>query len=246
MIIFDVLSPFSIKKVITGLNILKGLEKKQSDQPKYVNYKGINIQLSQIANFKENYEMIITKYLGEKVLQQLSENDFNSSFTRKDTNLENDNWVDIAGLIAPQKEINNLVNEIVDESLKTIESINNRLKELYKNYKFFEWQWILYILEKRFGKKAEKFSTEDIKQLILEWKKINTKFYELVVYDAKKEFIENTQIGYGIDGNEATRHQDFLNVRGSFENNSFVKQMKIELNNKNKQADEVIDNLLTK
>ncbi|MFC2121750.1 DUF4954 family protein [Bacteroidota bacterium] len=243
LIIFNTLSPYTIKKVINGLNILEDLEKNQSIGKEYIEYQGINIKLSQISSYKQNYELIITKYLGEKVIQQLSESDFKSSFIRTKTFLKNDRWADIAGLIAPCEEIDRLIEDIENDSLNSIETINRRIKHIYTNYEVLEWQWVLLILEKRFKKETKNFITDDIKQLILELKEINKKFTELVLKDAKKEFNKDTQIGYGFDGNESTRHDDFLNVRGSYQNNNFVKQMEAELINSNKLADTVIGNL---
>jgi len=46
---------------------------------------------------------------------------------------------------------------------------------------------------------------------------------QMILADAKKEFDANSRIGYGIDGNAQVQEMDFTNVRGTFENNKFVK-----------------------
>jgi hypothetical protein len=43
--------------------------------------------------------------------------------------------------------------------------------------------------------------------------------------DAEKEFAELSQCGFGLDGVEKDATNDFKNVRGTYEDNAFVKDM---------------------
>jgi hypothetical protein len=58
--------------------------------------------------------------------------------------------------------------------------------------------------------------------------------------DAKKEFAATAQIGYGLDGDEQTKHSDFRAVRGTFEENSFVSEIEKHIATKIALAEELI------
>jgi len=58
--------------------------------------------------------------------------------------------------------------------------------------------------------------------------------------DAEKEFDMGSQIGYGLDGDTETRRLDFEAVRGTFESNSFVCDLKLESENVTLRADKLI------
>ena len=46
------------------------------------------------------------------------------------------------------------------------------------------------------------------------WKESVVKLDKLIYSDAKKEFDLNSKTGFGVDGNEEQKHQDFESVHG--------------------------------
>ncbi len=58
--------------------------------------------------------------------------------------------------------------------------------------------------------------------------------------DAKKEFTATAQTGYGLDGSLETKHADFAQVRGTFEENSFVLEIEKHIARKTALGDELI------
>ena len=63
---------------------------------------------------------------------------------------------------------------------------------------------------------------EQILHTVDEWQKAVVQLDRLVYDDAKKEFDLNSQTGFGADGDDEERIQDFESVRGRFESNPFV------------------------
>ena len=57
--------------------------------------------------------------------------------------------------------------------------------------------------------------------------------------DAKKEFTATAQIGFGLDA-DADKQADFGQVRGTFEDNSFVLQIEKHISVKTELGDELI------
>jgi len=58
--------------------------------------------------------------------------------------------------------------------------------------------------------------------------------------DARKEFAATAQTGFGIDGDEQTKHSDFAAVRGTFKEDSFVSEIEEHIINKKTLGDELI------
>ena len=61
--------------------------------------------------------------------------------------------------------------------------------------------------------------------------------------DARKEFDATVKIGYGVDGESTVRDADFDAVRGTFEDNAFVKQLGKTTAKKILAADTLIEKL---
>ena len=61
--------------------------------------------------------------------------------------------------------------------------------------------------------------------------------------DAKKEFAHIAQTGYGVDGDEQTKHGDFAQVRGVYEKDSFVSEIEKHIAKKTILADELISRM---
>ncbi|MEI7503450.1 MAG: DUF4954 domain-containing protein, partial [Paludibacter sp.] len=68
-------------------------------------------------------------------------------------------------------------------------------------------------------------------------------FNDLILRDAKKEFNSISKTGFGLDGNDEQKHQDFEAVRGNFENNPFVLEVLNHIKVKTELGNELIGKL---
>jgi hypothetical protein len=99
---------------------------------------------------------------------------------------------------------------------------------------------VVSILEKQLGKTVDNMTAEDIIELTKKWKEAVVELDNILYGDTKKEFADTAQIGYGIDGDQQTKHSDFAAVRGTFEDNSFVSEIKKHIAEKAQLGDELI------
>ena len=60
-------------------------------------------------------------------------------------------------------------------------------------------------------------------------RKAAASFVRRILADAEKEFDPIARFGYGLEGGETERDRDFAAVRGGFDDNSFVRQMRDQL-----------------
>ena len=66
---------------------------------------------------------------------------------------------------------------------------------------------------------------------------------EMLYEDARKEFSLTSMIGFGVDGSNKEKQQDFEGVRGDFVNNPFVIAVQEHIVNKRALGDELIERL---
>ena len=69
------------------------------------------------------------------------------------------------------------------------------------------------------------------------------KFLRLVLLDAEREFDDASRIGFGLDGDPQAAAADFTAVRGTFEENSFVKQLSAEIESIQKRCETICERL---
>ena len=80
--------------------------------------------------------------------------------------------------------------------------------------------------EARTGKSVDALTIAAIEQIRKDHKKGVASNTKKILADAEKEFDEVARIGFGLDGDADAVAADFEAVRGNFEENSFVKQMR--------------------
>ncbi len=71
-------------------------------------------------------------------------------------------------------------------------------------------------------------SGPDLAATAAEYARVRAKFLKMLLTDAQKEFDELAQIGFGLDGAEGDREADFAAVRGTFEDDKFIRKMRSE------------------
>lgn len=244
---FDFLSPYTLSKALKGIEILNGLLLTMDASASFVWYQNCKIKRSSIKKGIELYEMAIDQFIGEKVVERLKyeHNDLKENLLKlllDDSDVGVGEWVDMAGLIAPQKAVEGLLNKISNENI-AIEAIQNDLSEIHAAYSDFSWNWAKDILEKQLGKSVVEMEIQDFVSVVGKWKKSVLTFNDLILRDAKKEFNAVSRTGFGMDGDDADKQLDFDAVRGTFDDNAFVKEINTQINKTTEIAEKLIAGL---
>ena len=114
---------------------------------------------------------------------------------------------------------------------------------MHQEYYNYEWTWASRKLEEYWKKAINKVTVEDVVDMVESWKKSVLNLDQLIYNDAKKEFDLNFRTGFGVDGNEEQKDQDFESVRGNFESNPFVMEVIQHIKIKTELGDELIRRL---
>jgi carbonic anhydrase/acetyltransferase-like protein (isoleucine patch superfamily) len=244
---FNLLSPYSIGKMMKGLEVLKNLQHIAGETTDVYTYQNCSIKNSSLNNGIDYYTIAINKFLGNSLISRLENIQFsNIEEIRNRLKPENDKgfgeWIDLSGLIAPKNVIDDLLNEI-EQNKFNLNEIQAQFEEMHKQYYNYEWAWAKQKLEKHWGKSIQEVTIDDIINLVELWKKSVVRLDQLIYNDAKKEFDLNAKTGFGVDGNEEQKHQDFESVRGSFESNTFVLEVLNHIKIKTDLGNELITRL---
>ncbi|UCD48952.1 MAG: DUF4954 family protein, partial [Phycisphaerales bacterium] len=151
--------------------------------------------------------------------------DFKSAMSNPDAVYDSE-WVDIAGQLMPKKRLADLEDAIEAGKVDSVEALSTRTKTIHECYQADEWAWVCRAYEQVFGEKLEALDAAKLCQVAAALGKVRTKFLNLVAADAKKEFSELSHIGFGQDGNQEDVAADFRAVRGTYEENPFVQEIR--------------------
>ncbi len=238
---FELLTPYTIEKILRGMDVLKTLDKKTIKTQPLVNYKGIYIKRQKLKEYYSNYETAVSIYIGNQVVKKLKKAADINSFRNNNVKLQDSKWVDISGMFAPYISVERLIKSIQNNKTNSIKKLTTGLNEIHNNFDEMQWQWCLNLIYKRYNISSGKITAKHLKQIISEWEKSYTKFNSLILKDIMKEFAETSKIAFGIDGTEEIREADFEAVRGSFDRNKFAADLTAETISIQKKARGLIE-----
>jgi len=245
LINFNLLSPYTIHKMVKGREKLLAIRKTSGEYANVYSYDKMKIEKRALDRGIKLYEMAIWKFLGNSVITRLQgRNYINNEQIRKalqpDTRFGKGYWVDLSGMICPYEALNQLLESVENGNVSSLEEVNSGLAMLHKNYYNYEWTWAADVLEKFYGKTIDKFEAEDVIAVVEKWKDSVLGIDRYLYEDAKKEFSMIKMTGFGVDGQNGAREQDFAEVRGEFESNATVQVIKEHMDKKSNLGNEII------
>ena len=249
LINFNLLSPYTISKMMKGCEILRNLRDSFGITTELYPYQGTVIKNRSLQNGLNFYEMAINKFLGNSIIKRLEIVKW-ESIEQIRKRLKPDfgtiglgDWVDISGLFAPKTEIDKLILSIENSEITSIEQINNALRLMQSNYYDYEWTWAIDKICSRLGKTIEEIEISDIINIVNMWKKSVIDLDHALYDDAKKEYELSIKTSFGMDGNIDDKNADFESVRGDFESNDFVKNIVFHIEAKSELARELLERI---
>jgi hypothetical protein len=210
---------------------MKELIEKANKEQEYVSYKGLKIKRLLLKTCTKYYEIAIKIYIGQEVIKRISdEREFEKikSLLKYDPELYSEKWVDVAGMFISKKDYDSLIKSISGNNIKDLTTLDKELQKLNEDYISANWAWCAKLIEKRFSTSIEELSKDQVVQIITDWRDNSIKLNNMILKDAEKEFDQTSRIGFGLDGNDEVRENDFANVRGKYDENKFVKELRKE------------------
>ena len=245
---FNLLSPYTIRKMFEGRTLLNKLKSVSGTVSASYTYNNMLIKGASLDRGIELYQTGINKFLGNSLINrlekvQVSTNEELQKRLVPDQSMGTGEWVDLAGLIAPVQAVDNLLDDIESGKINSIEGVAESFRKMHKSYYEWEWTWACERLEEETGKSVNKFTANDVANIVGKWKKSVVDLDKMLYEDARKEFNLSSMTGFGIDGGEEIKKLDFEQVRGDFESNSVVAAIQEHIKQKTVLGNELIERM---
>lgn len=227
---FNLLSPYTVQKMLRAVHILNELKRVSGDTSDYYAYQSGRIKATSLANGLKYYGYAIDKFFGNSLITRIMNAEFSSleglheAFIPQSQYGDGD-WVDIAGMIAPQKAVEDIVSDVEAGRTSDLEILNERISSLHYEYYHYEWRWASQAMEDYYGFRLSDLSVDSVSRLVLKWKDSVVALDRLLYEDARKEFS--------------------LSGMPDFESDPFVRSVKEHIEVKSALADRVLKKLAT-
>jgi len=229
---FDVFSPLTVGRMINGSGRLKELMDTTDKSVDTVTISGAQVKRVLLRGGIKHYRSGIHTYLLEKVVSRIERaveqggKGLSQALSVSPDAVYSEKWVDIGGQMMPAKRLEDLYTAVESGKVADLGAFESALDAIHAAYAEDEWAWVCQAHKKIFDVDLSEIQTADAASIADQLLADQSKFLNLILIDAGKEFDEVTQTGFGQDGSDADRATDFQAVRGEFEGNKFVKQMK--------------------
>lgn len=245
---YNLLSPYTIQKMMNGIDILTTLQRISGEASETYSYQSAKIKNSSLRNGIKLYRTAIHKFLGNSLIKRLEGIKFSSDEEiRKrltpDSPIGQGEWVDMSGLIAPKSEIEKLVHNIECGEIDSVDRIHDFFAETHSRYYEYEWTWAYDKILTFYNLKAQEITANDVTRIVKKWKEAVVGLDNMLYADAKKEFSLSFTTGFGADGSPEERTLDFEQVRGLFDSNPFVTAIVEHIKVKEALGNELIDRI---
>ena len=245
---YNLLSPYTIQKMFKGIQLLKNLVYSSGELSDIYSYHSTKIRNSSLRSGLRYYETAITKFLGNSLIKRLenlpagaSDEEIREALLPT-CPIGSGKWADLSGLIVPISALSALLDrtEAGELSLKEVDEAFHTLHEQYYDA---EWTWAYDKYAEFFGYPLQHITADQVVDIVRKWKAAVIGLDKELYEDAKKEFSLASMTGFGADGSKETKVQDFSEVRGDFESNSFVTTLLEHIRTKEALGDELISRL---
>ncbi|MHC4644756.1 MAG: DUF4954 family protein [Planctomycetota bacterium] len=248
LINFKLLSPYTVQKMLNGRQLLADLRATSGENTEYYTYHNVKIKNSSLERGIRFYDIGIDKFLGNCLIKYIEDKAVDTvdglrAALLPQTDTGPGNWVDLAGLFAPEEAVQKMLDDIENGAISTLDQVSEAFRSMHDSYPAYEWAWAVDVLQRRAGRNISEFTAEDVIKVVTTWKKAVIDLDHKLYGDARKEFAATAQIGYGPDGDEQVKHSDFKAVRGTFEENSFVLEIEKHIATKSRLGDEFISRM---
>ncbi len=234
-LVFDVLSPYTVGRMLRGMDILQDFQQKTDRSVSAVAIQGAEVKRVFLRTGQKFYRRGALMYLADKIVQRLEaaiaagETDLSRALRTPEGAVFCEQWVDVGGLIAPAQRLETVLAEVQRGEVADIPALEARWDQILQHYAGDEWAWIKWAYQRLTGVDVAQATSEQLRgvadQLLINRKE----FLEAVLVDAVKEFDQLSAVGFGTDGQPEAAALDFAAVRGDYDGNKFVIQLRAEI-----------------
>lgn len=234
-LVFAVFSPYTVGRMLRGMDVLQELQKNTDRSVKTVTIGGAEVKRVFLRTGQKLFRRAGLMYLADKIVQRMERGleggaeSIRSSLRCSPDAVYSEQWVDVGGQLMPAARLTPLVDDIENGTITDFMQLNSRLDHIEQLYEEDEWAWVKVAYQKIGEVDVDSASVEDLSGIADTLLSNRKEFLEAVLVDAIKEFEEQSAVGFGTDGPPEAKQVDFEAVRGNYETNKFVIQLRTEI-----------------
>lgn len=201
---FNLLSPYTIQKMINGCSILKELQRVSGETSEAYTYQSGKIKNSSLVKGLKYYGMAIDKFLGNSLISRLMSSEFSNleelrSLLKSDVCYGEGKWDDMSGLIVPVTAVDDLLDAVENGSLNDVSQLNKCFADLHADYYDYEWVWAYQVIEDYYKVDLSKADELMLSEIICRWRNSVVGLDNLIYEDARNEFMLSGNDGFESD-----------------------------------------------
>ncbi|MBN1268134.1 MAG: DUF4954 family protein [Kiritimatiellae bacterium] len=238
LVTFDVFSPYTLAAMLRGEERLGHLAEMADRSAETVALGGLTVKRLLLRVGAKNYRTAINRHLlaeaAERIRQERSAqpearwDELRGALAANGTGGAGA-WMDFGGLLAPVAAVEHLCADVERGVIRDVAGWRAACVRLAEAYRESAWAYVAAACAKRWGKAPADWTAEELAQRLDELAASAEKFTRQVLGDAQKDYDESAKTGYGHGWDAAAREKDFAAVRGSYEEDAFVKAEREEL-----------------
>lgn len=208
----SVMNPKTVGTMLASADAMNSMaEKAQGD---VVIKNGVRMQKTFLPRAAKAYRQAALMYLMEVVANNNGISNIN------DLPQTTERWIDFGGLIAPQSKIEELISNIENDRISTIDEVLAQIETLSDESESLTYSWCVAMLKQYFDVDlSDNCAMHNISE---QWLQALTDWQAALIADAKKEFAGRLNVGYGLDSETDMSWNDFYAVKGTFDKNPSV------------------------
>ena len=201
---FNLLSPYTIQKMINGCRILKELQRVSGESSETYAYQSGKIKNTSLIKGLKYYGMAIDKFLGNSLISRLMSSEFSNveqlrGVLKSEVCYGTGKWDDLSGLIVPENAVNDLLDAVENGSLNDISQLNTCFADLHADYYDYEWAWAYQVIEDYYKVDLSKADELMLSEIVCRWRNSVVGLDNLVYEDARNEFVLSGNNGFESD-----------------------------------------------
>ena len=175
---FDWLSPFSVGEIIQGKKILERLREASGDNVSTYNYHEYVIKTSSLRKGIKYYDIALRIFMGAVLKRHALVPPISTVGTGK--------WNDLSGLLLPDSEEQQLVSDIADGTIESMDDIVDRLNAINDNYNEYRWAWAYRMILDYYG--LSEITPQDAERIHADYITARRAWIAEIKKDAEKEY----------------------------------------------------------
>ena len=175
---FDWLSPFSVGEIIQGKRILERLREASGDNVSTYNYHEYVIKTSSLRKGIKYYDIALRIFMGAVLKRHALVPPTSTVGTGK--------WNDLSGLLLPDSEEQQLVSDIADGTIESMDDIVDRLNAINDNYNEYRWAWAYRMILDYYG--LTEITPQDAERIHTDYITARRAWIAEIKKDAEKEY----------------------------------------------------------